>query len=117
MKINKIVVFIIILSLILAFILSNLINKKILSTRNILEETNNLKEESIEDEIKKVDIIYDWQIYIPKLNLYAPIKEGSTKEVLRSYVGHVEGTSFTDGNICLAAHNNTANYKSRNILL
>ena len=46
-----------------------------------------------------------WSIEIPKINLIAPIHEGTTKEVLDLYVGHFNQTPTYDGNICLAAHN------------
>lgn len=45
------------------------------------------------------------RIRIDKINLEAPIKEGSDQEVLKSYVGHIEDTAIYDGNVCLAAHN------------
>ena len=75
---------------------------------NISEDINNkenietikeseTKEKKIEEEI--------WQIEIPKINLIAPIAEGTSQEVMLEYVGHFEGTSQWEGNIGLAAHN------------
>ena len=46
-----------------------------------------------------------WQIKIPKINLIAPISEGTSQEVMLEYVGHFENTSKWEGNIGLAAHN------------
>ena len=46
-----------------------------------------------------------WQIEIPKIDLVAPIAEGTSQEVMLDYVGHFENTSFWKGNIGLAAHN------------
>lgn len=46
-----------------------------------------------------------WQIEIPKINLIAPVYEGTTVDVLNSYVGHFEETSNIEGNVGLAAHN------------
>lgn len=49
--------------------------------------------------------IYDWQIRVPKIDLIAPIQEGTSKEILNEFVGHFEETSKQNGNIGLAAHN------------
>jgi len=46
-----------------------------------------------------------WQIEIPKINLIAPIAEGTSQDVMNEYVGHFENTSLWKGNIGLAAHN------------
>lgn len=53
---------------------------------------------------------YDWRIIISKINLNAPILEGTSKEILRRGVGHFETTSDWDGNVCLAAHNRGYKY-------
>lgn len=47
----------------------------------------------------------NWRIKIPKLNLDAPIIDGTTSDVLRRGVGHFKASSMWDGNVCLAAHN------------
>lgn len=46
-----------------------------------------------------------WQIEIPKINLVAPIEEGTTTEIMNEYVGHFTETPKDNGNIGLAAHN------------
>ncbi len=46
-----------------------------------------------------------WKIQIPKINLTANIKEGTTQTVMAKYVGHFNKTSTLNGNIGLAAHN------------
>ena len=46
-----------------------------------------------------------WQIEIPKINLVAPIAEGTSQEVMLEYVGHFENTEMCYGNVGLAAHN------------
>ena len=53
---------------------------------------------------------YDWRIIISKINLNAPILEGTSKETLRKGVGHFENTSSWNGNVCLAAHNRGYKY-------
>ncbi len=50
------------------------------------------------------------RIRIDKINLEAPIKEGSNQEILKSYVGHIEDTATYEGNVCLAAHNRGNEY-------
>lgn len=51
-----------------------------------------------------------WRILISKINLDAPILEGTSKEVLRRGVGHFSSTQKWDGNIVLAAHNRGYKY-------
>lgn len=46
-----------------------------------------------------------WEIEIPKIDLIAPISEGTSQEVMLEYVGHFEDTSILNGNVGLAAHN------------
>ncbi len=46
-----------------------------------------------------------WQIEIPKINLVAPIAEGTSTNIMNEYVGHFEETPRNKGNIGLAAHN------------
>lgn len=46
-----------------------------------------------------------WQIEIPKINLSAPIAEGTSEAVMLEYVGHFENTKMLEGNVGLAAHN------------
>ena len=62
------------------------------------------KEETVEDETV-LGILT-----IEKINLNATVKEGSTDEVLKEYIGHISETSKYDGNIGLAAHNRGNKY-------
>lgn len=52
----------------------------------------------------------NWRIQISKINLDAPILEGTEKEILRRGVGHFKSSSTWDGNVCLAAHNRGYKY-------
>lgn len=52
----------------------------------------------------------NWRIKIPKINLDAPILEGTEKEILRKAVGHFITTPLVNGNVCLAAHNRGYKY-------
>ena len=62
------------------------------------------KEEQVEDENILGTLI------IEKIDLKAPVKEGSTQEVLKEYIGHMTETSKYDGNVGLAAHNRGTKY-------
>ena len=62
------------------------------------------KEEQIEDE----DIL--GTLTIEKIDLKAPVKEGSTQDILKEYIGHMPETSKYDGNVGLAAHNRGTEY-------
>lgn len=52
----------------------------------------------------KIDTKKIWQIEIPKINLVAPIAEGTSANIMNEYVGHFEETPKNKGNIGLAAH-------------
>lgn len=87
-------------------------NKETITEENKEEkvEINGIKESKIQpkqyEETK--DNIGDeniWQIEIPKINLRAPIAEGTSQEVMLEYVGHFENTEEWEGNVGLAAHN------------
>ena len=47
---------------------------------------------------------------IEKIDLKAPVKEGSTQEILKEYIGQMPETAKYDGNIGLAAHNRGNKY-------
>jgi len=75
-----------------------------------MKESNSKEKESEETNKEKI-----WQVEIPKINLIAPIAEGTTQAVMLEFVGHFEDTSKWNGNIGLAAHNRgyPINYFSR----
>ena len=72
------------------------------TTSNEANTTNNKKQDS-SNEIK--DKTNKWRIEIPKINLNAPIREGTTQEIMLEAVGHFTETPRDTGNIGLAAHN------------
>ena len=47
----------------------------------------------------------NWYLKIPKIDLYAEIREGTDMETLNQYIGHFTETNVEEGNIGLAAHN------------
>ncbi len=104
---------ILIVSIIFAFILCVKFDRNLYVGANEVAPTIDVKEITINDEIiDNVEIKYNWQIAIPKINLIAPISEGSDIVTLRNNVGHITGTGLSKGNISLAGHTNTANYKN-----
>ena len=72
------------------------------------EETEETEHEITEDDGFDEDII--GSLIINKINLNGTIKEGSTREILKDYIGHIEETAKYDGNVGLAAHNRGNQY-------
>ena len=77
--------------------------------------------EDIKTDEEYINVIYDKKeteeledvlgiIKIEKIDLEAPVKEGSTQEILKEYIGHMTETAKYDGNIGLAAHNRGNKY-------
>jgi len=62
-----------------------------------------VKKEDLPGYIEKIE--YNWGISIPKINLIAPIEEGTTSQIMNRSVGHFVDTSISNGNVALAAHN------------
>ena len=58
---------------------------------------------SIEKLSKDKDVI--GKLKIPSIDVEAPIKEGTSDDVLKEAVGHFSSTCYWNGNICLASHN------------
>lgn len=101
-------------------------DKKIISQERVNAEMNESEEEmtegKISEETKEIEKNEENQdekmigrLIINKINLEGEVKEGSSNEVLRDYIGHIEETSKFDGNVGLAAHNrgNKYSYFSR----
>lgn len=101
---------------------SNSIEENNVSTNEIINEdikNDNIVNSKIEEQSSKNEAT-DYEpdnligtLEIPKINIDAEIMEGTTDEVLASYIGHFENTSIWDGNVALASHNrgkNVAHY-------
>ncbi|MFR2571293.1 MAG: class D sortase [Clostridia bacterium] len=69
-----------------------------------VQATNDISSNNSE-EISNTNIEMQWYIQIDKINLKAPIAEGTSKEILDDFVGHFEETQIEKGNVGLAAHN------------
>ena len=91
--------------------------KKEVNTTLVLKtsQINSIKENvevnmEIDEVVKNQYKNNKWRIFISKINLDAPILEGTTGEILRRGVGHFSSTSKWDGNVVLAAHNRGYKY-------
>ena len=72
-------------------------NEEIMRLIDSEEKESEGTEEDIKEEV--------WQVEIPKINLVAPIAQGTSQDVMLEFVGHFENTSDWNGNVGLAAHN------------
>lgn len=64
------------------------------------------------EEITKNIIIEDGIIgilKIPKLNIEAPIKDGTTQEIMKTSIGHFKESNYWNGNVSFASHNGGIN--------
>lgn len=73
------------------------------------EKNNDTKDETKDgtDLVLKDDIL--GILKIPKLNINAPIKDGTSQEIMRTSVGHFIESDYWDGNVSFASHNGGTN--------
>lgn len=110
---KKIFVLFIVLILIVAIGFLFSYDKKVIeqekqNTSEQLDNTEDVEQEVTEDDGFEEDLI--GSLKIEKINLNGTVKEGSTNEILRDYIGHIEETAKYDGNVGLAAHNRGNKY-------
>lgn len=79
--------------------------KQLEKANNIINRENKDEIEIVTKEELEVNENIIGIIEIPKLNLKAPIQEGTNQEILKIAVGHFEESSLWDGNVALASHN------------
>ncbi len=102
---------VIISSVIIACIITGFLICIIIKSNNKLVNIEDIKTDK-----EYENVIYDKQedvwddsvvgiLTIEKIDLKATVKEGTSKEVLLNYIGHIEETSTYDGNVGLASHN------------
>lgn len=82
---------------------NKLVDANVITTDSNYENITYEKEEKLENDLIGI-------LKIEKIGLKATVKEGSNSKILKDYIGHIEGTSLYDGNICLAAHNRGNKY-------
>ena len=78
---------------------NNNLNSKVIYSKKIPDKNQTQRQ------IVQANLSDQWRIEIPKLNLNAHIKEGTTPDVLLRAVGHFEESNQWNGNVCLAGHN------------
>lgn len=87
---------------------NSIVNENIVSS-NQSEKTDEEKqaEESEAFSVEKISEANNvlGKIKIPSINVEAPIKEGTSAEILKESVGHFAETSYWNGNVVLASHN------------
>lgn len=110
---KKIFVLFIVLILIVAIGFLFSYDKKVIeqekqNTSEQLDNTEDVEKEVTEDDGFEEDLV--GSLKIEKINLNGTVKEGSTNEILRDYIGHIEETAKYDGNVGLAAHNRGNKY-------
>ena len=110
---KKIFVLFIVLILIVAIGFLFSYDKKVIeqekqNTSEQLDNTEDVEQEVTEGDGSEEDLI--GSLKIEKINLNGTVKEGSTNEILRDYIGHIEETAKYDGNVGLAAHNRGNKY-------
>ena len=102
------------LSLVLTIIVFIILNVTLFKNPKTLNQENlifisNIKKTEKKEEKNSVDNnsieLGNWYIEIPKINLKAPISEGTSTEILNTKVGHFEETAIEFGNVGLAGHN------------
>ena len=104
---KKIVIISICLILIIGIIgivyLCNLYDKNLVDPNEVV--TDSRFEDVTYDNVEDIGNDVIGILTIEKIGLKATVKEGSDEETLKNYIGHIENTSFYDGNVGLAAHN------------
>lgn len=87
------------------FIQTNFLTLMILNLKsNSVQANTSIIEEKSSEEIEE-----EWRLVIPKINISAKIKEGTSGEVINNYIGHFGETPKDNGNIGLIAA--SAGYK------
>nr|MBP3680550.1 class D sortase [Clostridia bacterium] len=83
-------------------------------SENLLENAYYIVEQQKEQNVNSVGISNDVDIHngdviglilIPKINIEAPIREGTSQKVMENSVGHFVESDYWDGNVSLASHN------------
>ena len=78
------------------------------NTTEQLNDAGGTEQEVTEDDGFDDELI--GTLKIEKIDLDGTVKEGSTNEILKDYIGHIEETAKYDGNVGLAAHNRGNKY-------
>ncbi len=80
-----------------------------LKSNSVQASANTINTNSKEDNSSYANTDEEWKLLIPKINVTAFIKEGTSGEIINNYIGHFEETAEENGNIGLIAA--SAGYK------
>lgn len=80
----------------------NIVNNNIMSLNKTEEEKKSEEHQAFSIENNN-NIL--GKIKIPKIDVEAPIEEGTTADILKESVGHFSKSNYWNGNVALASHN------------
>lgn len=119
MKIKRLIIMLSTLTLVI-FIIASIIIINIIKNKNKIDETYNMIEQNnIQNTENKDLVLADGTmgiIKIEKIGFEGLIQDGTDLKTLDNYVGHFKNSSIFDGNVALAAHNNSKFWKNLNKL-
>lgn len=89
---------------VIIFIQTNFLTLMVFNLRNnyVQATSSSVTQDKFKKDIYE-EIEGEWRIVIPKINISAEIKEGTSGEVINNYVGHFGETPKDNGNIGLIA--------------
>ncbi len=111
MKKKKIIICMVVVAIAIVVLVYNFTSKK--GETEIENSINEITMQEVQPITEENQVL--GTLKIEKIGLEAPVREGSSSEVLKEYIGHIEESSMFDGNVGLAAHNrgNEFSYFSR----
>ena len=119
MKIKRLIIILSTLTLVIS-IIASIIIINIIKNKNKIDETYNMIEQNnIQNTENKDLVLADGTmgiIKIEKIGFEGLIQDGTDLKTLDNYVGHFKNSSIFDGNVALAAHNNSKFWKNLNKL-
>lgn len=119
MKIKRLIIILSTLTLVIS-IIASIIIINIIKNKNKIDETYNMIEQNnIQNTENKDLVLADGTmgiIKIEKIGFEGLIQDGTDLKILDNYVGHFKNSSIFDGNVALAAHNNSKFWKNLNKL-
>ena len=119
MKIKRIIIILSTLTLVIS-IIASIIIINIIKKKNKIDETYNMIEQNNNQNTENKDLVLAdgtmGIIKIEKIGFEGLIQDGTDLKTLDNYVGHFKNSSIFDGNVALAAHNNSKFWKNLNKL-
>ena len=119
MKIKKLIIIIVTIMIIIS-IIALIITMNVLKNKNKIDEAYNMIEQNNIQNTENKDLVLSdgtmGIIKIEKIGFEGLIQDGTDLKTLDNYVGHFKNSSIFDGNVALAAHNNSKFWKNLNKL-